>query len=100
MAHTIPNAAACGLCLNYLASCTCTAESLATAEKYECVACSNCGQARPFKGFDDCLACTVAYLLHDDPQGIDEVRRSKAGTYWLALFNAEVERQLAATIAA
>ncbi len=61
--------------------------------------CLTCHEAPVFTGFDDCVACGVAFLL-TDPTQLALIRKLHAGTPWLAQLNAEVSRQLGATLPA
>lgn len=62
------------------------------------ISCRNCGEAEPFDGQDDCLKCFTAYLLHEDPDAIYDLRRQYAGSYWLGQIDAEIERQSSALL--
>jgi hypothetical protein len=68
------------------------------------VKCSNCGEAEPFHGWDDCLACGVAICLVEDPDYINWARKCYAAdSAWLAQLNREWARQsqaLASQVAA
>lgn len=60
--------------------------------------CCTCGEAPAYSGFDDCLACAVAYMIHESPSDIESTRRIFAGDAWLRDFDREVERQMSALV--
>jgi hypothetical protein len=68
------------------------------------VKCANCGEAEPFHGWDDCLACGVAVALVEDPGYLAFANRLyKDDSAWLAQLNREWARQsqaLASQVAA
>jgi hypothetical protein len=82
--------------------CDC-AEQIAREER-EAVKCANCGEAEPFHGWSDCLACGVAVALVEDPGYLEFARRLyKDDSAWLAQLNREWARQsqaLASQVAA
>lgn len=62
------------------------------------MSCRTCTLAPAYPGFDTCLACGIAYMLHESPDDIESIRRINAGDAWLADFNREVERQQCALL--
>lgn len=67
----------------------------------EGLTCETCHQAIAHPGFDDCVACAVAVILHDnDHDFVALYRKAHAGTRDLALFEAELARQSSAMVAA
>lgn len=61
--------------------------------------CDVCGLAPKLDGTEECVACCVADVLHNDPDQLASWRRIFAGTAWLAGVEREVERQLSALVA-
>lgn len=88
------NPSICGHCRNPLSACTCTEASMRCEACEKPSLCHVCGLAIAFDGFDDCVACAAAYLIHEDPEQLSMIRRINVGTPWLAQLNAEVARQL------
>lgn len=61
--------------------------------------CSTCHLAPAFRGWDDCLLCGCADLIHTNRNGIDFQRRLLAvHPHELRRFNDELQRQLSALV--
>jgi len=59
--------------------------------------CTNCHNAPPFEGWDECCACGVAILLVEQPSYIDWAKVTYADKpVWLRELSREWQRQSAA----